>query len=157
MDVPIIAQAPQLVAGSVAQAIALDTTLIRNFSSRFASLFREYAIVGAALEIRPNEIVNPAGVAYVYLDEETATIAALAEAEDRPRIDMLLANQSVPGAYRLDWKPQDLLDLDFVSTATNFTPVWLKIQAATATGTSASTTGQVVITGSLAFEFRGYT
>lgn len=157
LDVPIGLESVTIGAGSIAGSIALDLTAVDAFSTRFASLFNEYAIVGARLEIRPNAIVNPSGICAVWLDEETAAAPNGTQSANRARLDIAVANLSDVKPYRIDWLPRDILDLDFVSTATTFTPVWLKIfSSPAATLTTATTTGQILVTGSLAFEFRGY-
>jgi hypothetical protein len=157
LDVPITPQAAVLVAGAAAVAVPLDLTIINLFATRFGGLFREYAIVGANLEVRPNNTINGAGFANVYIDEATGAAPTANEALDRPRLDVLFTQQFTKGAYMLQWSPRDLLDLDYTATGTTFTPAWLKVFASVAgTLTTATTTGQILITGSLAFDFRGY-
>jgi hypothetical protein len=157
LDVPIGQVTSLITAGGAAASVPLDLTQIPSFSTRFASLFREYAIVGARLELRLNNTLNNAGLVCGYLDEQSSAAPTANECASRPRLDMLLTQQFQPGSYRMSWKPRDLLDLDFVNTATTFTPVWLKIFTNVANfGTTASTTGQVIVTGTLALVFRGY-
>lgn len=157
LDIPIAPQVATLTAGAVAASVSLDTTLVANWATRFASLFREYAIVGAALELRPNNIAVTAGLIAAFIDEETATAPTQSDMQDRPKLDMTCGPLFVPRAYRIQWSPRDILDLDFVSTGTNFTPAWLKVfSSVAATYTTNTTTGQVLITGTLALEFRGY-
>ncbi len=157
IDVPIAPQVATLVSGAVAAVVALDTSLIANWSTRFASLFKEYAIVGAALELRPNNIAVTAGIVAAFLDEKSNAAPSQADMQDRPKLDMTCGPLFVPRAYRIKWMPGDLLDLDYTSSATNYTPVWLKIfSSVAATYTTATTTGQILVTGTLALEFRGY-
>ena len=158
MDVPIVTRIASIAAGTVSAVFPLDTTAVQAFSTRFASLFREYAIVGARLELRVQNASPASGIIAAYLDEQSGAAGGGAEALARPRLDMVVGPLTVPKSYHLDWTPRDILDLDYVSTATNFTPVWLKIYGdPTSFGINASTTGSVLVTGSLAFEFRGYT
>lgn len=157
LDVPIIQQNLSIAAGALASVVPIDTTVIQNWVSRFQTLFREYAICGARLEIRMNNVVINSGLVCAYLDEQTSGAPTAAEAEGRGRLDILCAQQFQPGSYTIDWKPRDILDLDYTNVGTVFTPVWLKLFASNAaTGTQATTTGQVVITGTVAFTFRGY-
>lgn len=156
LDIPLQPTVITLVAGAVAQSVAIDVSVLALFG-KLGQAFREYAIVGARLEIRPNNLVAPAGVTIAFLDETSAAAPAASDAKDRPKLDMLNAALSVPGGYRLDWTPRDILDLDYVSTGTTFTPLWLKFFASVAdTFTLATTTGQYIVTGALALTFRGY-
>jgi hypothetical protein len=157
LDVPINPQLATISAGVLSGNTPLDTTIIDGFSTRFATLFNEYAIVGARLEIRPNGIVNGGGLCLGYIDEESAAAPTASAALNRPHLDMQVATLTDVHVYRVDWKPRDYLDLDFTSTGVNFTPAWFKMICTIAnTYTSSSTTGQFLVTGSLAFEFRGY-
>lgn len=157
LDVPIIPFQATIAAGATSLSVAIDPNAVFAFSTRFASLFREYAILGARLELRPQNISPAGGVCAAFLDEQVAAAPTGPQAVNRPRLDMTLAPLTVPKAYHLDWTPRDLLDLDYVSTATTFTPVWLKIYTDTPNFfTPASTTGQILVTGTIAFQFRGY-
>lgn len=157
LDMPIATVKYSLVAGAMALSVGLDFNLISNWSTRWGAVFREYAIVGAKIEARMNNVVNPAGVIQLFLDEQAAAVPIAADANDRPRLDVLVTQQTVPGAYLLSWTPRDILDLDFVAVGTLFTPVYLKAFATVANNyTTATTTGDLIVTGSLALTFRGY-
>lgn len=157
LDVPIIMRNVAIAAGAVAYAGAIDTLSVQDWGTRYAAVFREYAIVGCRLELRPQNISPAAGICAAYMDEQSGAVPTAAEALARSRLDMTLAPLTVPKAYHLDWTPHDLLDLDFTAVGTNFQPVFLKIFANVANfGTSAAETGQILVTGSIAFEFRGY-
>lgn len=157
LDLPISSINFAVVAGALASSVALNFSLIRNWTTRFASLFREYAIVGAKLELRINNVVAPAGVITAFIEEQVATVATADRALARPRLDLLIAAQSVPGAYTLTWTPRDILDLDFVDTATSFAPCYLDIYTDVANfGTLNTTTCELIVTGAIAFEFRGF-
>jgi hypothetical protein len=157
LDVPIIQLKASIVAGAVAAVFPLDISAVANFGTRFGALFREYAVVGAALELRMNNVVQGAGVTACYLDEEAGGAPVAIEALDRPRLDVLTSPQFQPGSYKLNWTPRDILDLDYVAVGTTFTPVYLKVITNVANFNSiAATTGDIIITGALAFDFRGY-
>lgn len=156
LDVPLTPQKASIVAGVLATAIPLDTTVMALFG-KLGAAFREYAIVGSRLEIRINNATVTAGIVMCYLDETTAAVPTASDAKDRPRLDVLVSPQFTQGSYRMGWTPRDLLDLDYVSTGTNFTPVWLKLFASVAdTFTTATTAADVIVTGTMALEFRGY-
>jgi len=157
LDVPITAQSVSIAAGAAATSIALDTTLINNFSTRFATLFREYCVVGAALELRICDVTNPCGIAAAYIDEKSGASPTANEAENRARLDMMVVQMTTVKPYRLNWCTDDYLDLQWSASGVNTTDAWAKIFASSSsTGTTSSTAGVVLITGTLAFEFRGY-
>lgn len=157
MDVPLTTQILSIVAGSLAGVVPIDVSRVTNFVSRFGAVFKEYAIVGCSLELRPNNIAVTSGMTGAYIDEQSNSAPTANGLNDVPRLDMINAPLLQVKPYRLDWRPADLLDLDFVSTSATFTPAWLKLYTDTANfGTSASTSGQWIITGALALEFRGY-
>lgn len=157
LDVPIIQLNQPIAAGNVAQSIALNYSLLNGFSTRFATLFREYAIVGGKFEVRMNNVVNPAGTLAVFIEEQVNSIPTAGRALNRARLDVLITQQTVPGSYTLTWTPRDILDLDYVDVATSFNPAYLNIFTdVTNFGTLGTTTAEIIITGALALEFRGY-
>jgi hypothetical protein len=157
LDVPILQQFLTIVAGALAGVIPIDTTIINAFGARFGAVFKEYAIVGAKLELRPNNMAVTSGMTGAYLDENSNAAPTAGTTANVPRLDLLNAPLFDVKPYLLTWTPRDLLDLDYVPVATNFTPVWLKLFTDQANfGSQATTTGQWVVTGSLAFQFRGY-
>jgi hypothetical protein len=157
LDVPIAIQIATIAAGATATVIPLDTTAVNGWAGRFAATFREYAIVGAALELRLNNVATTAGLVLAFLDEVSNAAPTATMALDRARLDMTCGPLFVPKAYRMKWVPRDLLDLDYTAIGTNFTPVWLKLFSSVAdTQTNVATTGQVLVTGTLALTFRGY-
>jgi len=157
LDVPLQTEILSIVAGTLAGVIPLDITSVKNFIPRFSPLFKEYAIVGARIEIRPNNMANTSGLTGAFIDEESSAVPTAAQTSDVGRLDLNNAPLFQVKPYRLDWTPRDILDLDYVSTLTTFTPAWLKLFTNVADfGSQSTTTGQWLITGSLAFVFRGY-
>lgn len=156
LDVPIIPLAQNVTSGALLSSNPIDLTAVQGFATRFATLFNEYAIVGANLEVRITDVTNPAGLVICFIDEESSTSPTIAQALNRARLDMLINQMTTPRPYRIQWSPRDILDLDFVSTATTFTPAWLKLASGATTGTTGTTSCQVLITGALSFVFRGY-
>lgn len=156
LDLPIGQTKFSVAAGALASYLSVNYSLIANWTN-IASVFRSYAIVGFNFEVRVNNVVNPAGVVCLWIDEEAGSVGTSAEALRRPRLDVLLTQQTVPGSYLLKWTPRDILDLDYTASGTSFSPCYVKVYTDVANfGTTASTTGDVIITGSLAMEFRGY-
>jgi hypothetical protein len=157
LDAPFKLSISSIAAGVLAASIPLDITQVLDWATRFQTLFREYAIVGARMEIRVQNVSPAAGIVAAYIDEQAAAAPTATEAIHRPKLDMVAGPLTVPKSYHIDWTPRDILDLDFVSTATTFTPAWLKLYTDVGNfGANVAMTGQVIITGSLAFEFRGY-
>jgi hypothetical protein len=157
LDVPIAPFQANIVDGAIAFSQNVDITLVSSFSTRFATLFREYAIVGARFEIRLLNTAVPGGVLKVFLDEKSSGAPGAATAEQNPGLDILNINTESPSRYLIEWKPSDLLDLDWVLTATTYQPVYLKFYTDAGNFfTNAGSAAQVTITGSLALTFRGY-
>lgn len=156
LDVPLSFVVQTIAAGALAAVIPIDTTAVTNWVE-FAALFKEYAIVGARLELRPNAMATTSGYSAAYLDETSNAAPTASSTLQNARVDMLNAPVFRPGGYHITWTPRDILDLDYVATGTNFTPVYLKLFTDVANfGSNVATTGQWIITGSVAFEFRGY-
>jgi hypothetical protein len=158
LDVPISAQALAIAAGTVAAVAPLSNTLIPAWATRFQTLFREYCIVGASLEVRQiNATTLPQGVACAFIDEDSAAAPTAATTLNRARLDMGIVSSPVDRVYRITWKPLDYLDLDWVDGATAFIPAWFKFYTDSANfGTAATTSCQFMLTGTLALCFRGY-
>jgi hypothetical protein len=156
LDFPIIPQFLTLATGALAQSIALNLTLI-NLGTPLASVFAEYAIIGAKLELRVNATATPQGIYLAFIDEKSGGAPTAAVALDAPHIEGAISNTESPSAHMISWKAADFLDLDWTSLTVSETPAWLKVFASTsATGTSASTGAQIMITGALALCLRGY-
>jgi len=144
-------------AGALANSQVLDTTTIVSFATRFGSLFREYCIVGARIEIRVNGTTVPQGLVRVWIDEDSAAAPTGPQAQSRGALDIPLTSSPGGMVYTIDWMPYDLLDLDWTDVGTNVTSAWLKSFAGAAyTGTAATTTATLSYSGSIALAFRGY-
>jgi len=157
VSIPLGLSKVSLVAGACATAINIDETLVPSFTTRFASTFREACILGAKLEIRVTNVVNPAGIAFVFLNEKTFASPVSTEAQDAPHIDVLIAPTESPSRHMLDWLARDLLDIGWSPIASVATPVAVKVFAAVATTlTTATTTADVLISGAIQMGFRGW-
>jgi hypothetical protein len=146
-----------LVAGACATAINIDETLIPSFNTRFASTFRECAIVGARIELRLANVVNGTGLIFAFLNEKQSASPVSSEAQDAPHLDMLVSATESPSKYNLDWKARDLLDIGWSPIASVATPVTLKLYASVATTlTGSTTTADILISGAMQIAFRGW-
>lgn len=157
LDVPISVVAFSVATGALASNYSISTGSIAAFATRFASLFREYCIVGCRFEVRISVTANASGILAVWIDEDSNATPTAAQAANRARLDVGLVANPVDRVYRIDWKPLDYLDLDWTDGGTNTTPAFLKLYTDVANfGTTATTTAQVLVTGTVALCFRGY-
>lgn len=159
LDVNISPQAAVITAGGVAAVLNIDTTLIPNWGSRFASLFKEFAIVGARFEIRSTTTSAGQGLALAYIDEQS-NAAPTASALDYAHAEIPIVPQTIDSAgsmHVVEWVARSYADLTWDLTSTAGTVAYLKVYAnSTYTGTSASTTANLAIVGTFAVAFRGY-
>jgi len=160
LDVAISPSVLGVAAGALASSTSIDwTTLIPNFASRFASLFREAAIVGARFEIRVTEVTaTPSGMVLAYIDETLAS-APTAAALDFAHAEIPLTGTSVDSTGSLhvvEWVPRSYSDLNWSATSGSPSSAYLKLFAGSSTGTGGTTVASLNLTGALALEFRGY-
>jgi len=157
LDFPLIPQFAPIATGQLALSIAVSINLINQVGG-LQALFAEYAIVGVVFELRCNAATTPQGIYLAYVDEKSGTTPTAALALDSPHIEGLVSNTESPSSHKIMWKAADYLDMDWTTLASSTDiPIWLKLFCSTsATGTSASTAGQIIVTGSLALCLRGY-
>jgi hypothetical protein len=159
LDTPIIIQTASIAAGGVTLALQCNVnTLVENWATRFAALFGEYAIVGIRLEIRISNVAVPSGLYIAFFNEKGTAAPNAVEALNTPHIEGLVSNTESPSRHMISWMAADYLDLDWQDNlASTYTPVTFKIFASSAaTGTQATTTGTIIITGALALCLRAY-
>jgi hypothetical protein len=157
LDFPIIPQFLTIATGAMAQVISVSINLIEQVGG-LQGLFAEYSIVGVIFELRCNASATPQGIYLAYLDEKGSVTPTATTALEAPHIEGLVSDTESPSSHRIMWKVADFLDMDWTSMASSSEiPVWLKLFTSTAaTGTSASTGAQIIVTGSLALCLRGY-
>jgi hypothetical protein len=157
LDFPIIPQNVGIAAGGCTTVLPITSALIGQFSGGLANVFAQYCIVGFRLELRVNAVTNPQGVLIVYVDEKSAGAPVSSSALAFPHLDMLVSQTESPTRHMLEWKPADLLDLDWTSTSVSVTPAWVKFfSSAAATFTAAGTVAQILVTGAISLAFQGY-
>jgi len=158
LSIPIIPSFAAIVAGGLTTVLSISASaaLIENWAA-FSALFGEFCLVGFTLEFRMNNVVTPAGLILIYVDEKSAAAPTFVNAASAPHLDILVSQTESPSKHLVSWKARDLADLQWTSTAATELPVWVKLFAAVAsTGTAAGTTGTVQITGAVQVSFRGY-
>jgi hypothetical protein len=126
-------------------------TFIRNWAN-LSSVFEEYCLTGFCLEFRYQSAGFQLGLVLVTIDEKDGTTPTALQ-YDKPHIEIVCSPNTTVGLQTVKWVPSDLDDLVWSPTTTTFTPVWLKYFSAI----SATTTGQIVVTGTVSVAFRGYT
>lgn len=157
LDVPMIVTRTAVAAGATTSVFNIDLSKVGTFSTRFGALFDEYCIVGARIEVRLNNIAVPQGFVMAYIDEKSSSAATSTAALAASRIDMVVSATESPSRYHIDWVPRDFTDLSYSDIGTTTTSAYLKFFSSNAdTGTNAGTTFDLMITGTLAFTFRGY-
>lgn len=158
LDMPTTIQVVAVSTGALASVIALDpNSLIPQWAAR-SQLFREYAVVGARFEFSVTSSSNASGCVVAFVDETLAT-APNAGSVYTPHLEIPIPAYPDAGVmHRLDYKPAgSYTDLDWIPVSSTTPKQWLKLFASTAaTGTSASTTGAILVRGTLAIAFRGY-
>jgi len=145
-----------LAAGAIAQVIAIDAGLVPNFAARFGNLFREYCVVGARFELTLTNVANPSGLVLAFVDEVLAT-APNSGSLFPPHIEIPLVSNPDGRLQTIDYAPKGYEDLVWTPTSVPVARAWLKLFAAAATTfTSATTSGNIIVRGTLALQFRGY-
>lgn len=158
LSIPIIPFQTAITAGAVSQVFTMNPqSLVKNWTTRFQSLFDEYCLVGFNLELRLLTTANPQGSVKFILDEKNAAAPTNAVL-DQASVDMALVQNPVsPRGYFIKWVARDYEDLSWTQTTVTFTPVWVKAFASNAdTLTAAATTANIAVTGTIAVDFRGY-
>jgi hypothetical protein len=161
LDFPIIPQFVTIATGACANSQAVDANALTELATDFYALFQEYCVVGVTIELRCNATATPQGLYLAYIDEKSSTAPLASEALSRPHVEGSVSNTESPSKHILSWKARDYLDLQWSSTASASgspaIPCYFKIFASTsATGTSASTGAQIMVTGAISLCFRGY-
>lgn len=159
LDIPIVVSTQAIAAGAIAISSPIDSTNIPNFATRFGSLFKEFAIVGARFELRVCAVTSPQGVLLAYIDENS-NAAPTSTALNYAHAECPLVSSSVDSTgsiHKVEWVAKSYADLTWDSTGTSGNVGYLKLFASSGTtGTNASTTAQVLVTGVFAVCFRGY-
>jgi hypothetical protein len=156
LDVPIFPQFFNVSSGALAQTIPIDVTQIPAFSSRFPGLFNELCVVGARYHFKLTNVTNPQGVVVVTGNEKSSS-APGSSCLDQPHMEIDIQYPDTED-HIYEWVARDYLDLQWAQSSSSTTPAYVKLYAAnTPTGTGASTSCQVQVTGELSLCFRGYT
>jgi len=146
------------VAGGIADVINIDTSLINNWATRFASLFKEFAIVGARFNVRITSVSSPVGLIFAYIDEQSAAAPTAASLNVAHATIPIVSTDvdSTASLHKVDWVAKSYADLTWDPVPASGLVGYLKLYASAATGTGATTGAQLGVTGSVAVCFRGY-
>lgn len=159
LDVNMAPQELAVAAGAIASVLNIDTTLLPNWSTRFASVFKEFAIVGARFELRVNNVTAPQGTVLAFIDEEAAA-APTATAVNYAHAEVPMVGSSVDSTgsiHVVEWVARSYADLTWDLTSTAGTVGYLKVFGNQAnTGLAAATAASISVVGTFAIAFRGY-
>jgi hypothetical protein len=128
-----------------------SNTLISNWTA-FAKIFEEYCLTGFRLEIRFQTTAFSTGVVLITLDEKDGTVPTVLQYQ-KPHIELMTTINSGVDFQVIEWVPSDLADLQWTATSSPVTPVWMKYLSAY----NSSSSGNVLITGTISVNFRGFT
>lgn len=159
LSIPLVPFQTTMAAGALNSVLAISyTTVVENWASRFASLFDEYCIVGMSIDVDWTATsATETGKVLVGLDEADATAPTFALMASSPHLDISVNNAFAPLRHCIKWKARDYKDLQFTSTATVVTPVYVKAYSDVANCfTTSAVTGNLNYTGEICVQFRGY-
>lgn len=159
LDIPVSPGSISIASGAIAGVINIDSSIVKNFATRFASLFKEFAIVGCRLELRLNNCTAPQGLMLAYIDENDNS-APTAASLDYAHVEVPLvlnAADTTGSLHVLEWKAQSFEDLTWDPTSSAGLVAYLKVFSSVAdTGTTSSTAATIMLTGAISVCFRGY-
>ncbi len=132
---------------------ALDSTAVADWANRFASLYEEYRIVGAEVDVLCFSSTTT-GLLRMYFDEKSAANPTVASVTQRSIRDITCSSNR---KHTLKWTVVDVGDMAFTATTTNYTPVYFKLYTDTANfGAPSTVTAVASINYWLMVQFRGY-
>jgi len=158
-DIPIVAQTVSVSSGAVSAYIAVTgPSFIANWSS-FQDVFGQYVIVGAKFEVRVTVCSSGQGTVFVGMSDEATGSAVGSNLVFLPHIEIPIPPTlvNVPEVQRIDWICREPNDLQFYNMSSSQASTSLQFYAATATtGTGASTSATLFVTGTVRVCVRGY-
>ncbi len=158
LDMPTTLQVLGLAAGSLASSTNIDSSLIPNFATRFGATFKEFAIVGCRFELRLTSTSTPQGFILGYIDE-FSNAAPTSTSLNYAHVEVPLVGTSVDSTgsiHKIEWVARSYADLTWDAIGTSGVVAYLKLFASSATGTNASTTATLLVSGAVSICFRGY-
>lgn len=158
IDMPITPQNATVTSGAASGVfnIGLSALIGSTRFAKWAAVFREYCLVGLRLELSLTSTTNGQGFVVWSIDESSNTSPGT-EVLSQPHLELPLA-PTVNGKNRvfLNWQPKDYEDLEWTNTGTGVNTAYFKCFASTAnTFTGATTSANMMITGTVAVCFRG--
>lgn len=139
--------------GVVASSIALITSGISNFATRFAA-FDEYRVVKIRFQF---SCLAPTatGIMTHWVEEKVATAPSAAIALAATKVQYPMSD--VFGKHELIWTPHDVGDLDYTQVGTVKNLCYLDSYTSVAAyGAPAVATSVVLVQAFLTIQFRGY-
>ncbi len=158
LDMPTTLQVLGVAAGALASSTTIDSSLIPNFATRFGATFKEFAIVGVRFELRLTATSTPQGFILGYIDE-FSNAAPTSTSLNYAHVEIPIVGTSVDSTgsiHKLEWVARSYADLTWDAIGTSGVVAYLKLFAGATTGTNASTTATVLVSGAVSLCFRGY-
>jgi hypothetical protein len=158
LDLPITPQSIAVSSGAVSTYIAIGASIIANWSD-WENVFAEFTILGARFEARVAVCASGQGMLCLGISDESIGAALGSGTLNLPHIELpippTLVNQ--PQVQRIDWICRTPNDLQFYPVASTEASTSIQAYAATATtGTGASTSATIWITGTVRVCFQGF-
>jgi hypothetical protein len=138
LDIPIVPQQYDIDGtGTIAPAQSvtpLGPSIIPNFT-QLGGVFKEYCITGFRGELRCVDnrtavaMTLQRGLVLGAIDEKSSATPTFATMQDLPHLEAVVSLTESPARHLIEWKPQDLEDLQwqFTSTLTPVVPAWFKV------------------------------
>jgi hypothetical protein len=140
--------------GIIALTSPLGTAAIAGFTTRFASTFDEYRILGIAIKIRA--VAQSTGITNFFLDEKNPSAPTSLDAQERIALRLPNSNANSASFKTMMWRARDLLDLEYSTITTATTPVFFKVYTDAPTfGSPIVATPLFIVEYDYTVEFRG--
>jgi len=144
------------VSGLTALAVVASNANITNFSTRFASLFEEYRIVGVQYRVKFFSS-GATGIIVTWFDEKNINTPTLTESTTKSEPSLAVNLSRVERDLVLKWTPHDTVDLQYQQTTAAAFPVGaFKLYTDSANyGTAAATVPICQVYQTFWLQFRG--
>lgn len=158
-DLPIANNLTTVASGACATAAAIgQRSGIPNFATRFASLFAEWCVVGARLQISVvPATTNAAGFVACAIEENLSAVPGASILQATHTQIPLIADTAEPKIHNIEWVAKAFDDLTWVTTGSDDIGLYVKLFASVAdTLTGGSTSARILIRGTIAVCFRQF-
>jgi len=138
-------QSLTLTTGGIANATSLDPSARIDTWSRWTAVFSQFLVAKIVVISRLAKVGTTQGSIFVRVDEASSTPTSTIVRSERAQLDLALNQVEDEASSTIVWEPRSMEDVTWASTATGFTPAYLKTYAdPTNTLTSAADSTTVV-------------